>query len=65
MNSESQAVEVEDLERGIFSCLRNFESLNKSCSVVVSDVLIDSSRSGCEDRFVEVGPSVLIKEEAS
>jgi MarR family transcriptional regulator, organic hydroperoxide resistance regulator len=39
-----------------------FDSLNKLLSVIVSDVLIDSSLLGGEDRLVEVESSVLKKE---
>jgi hypothetical protein len=39
-----------------------FDSLNKLLSVIVSDVLIDSSLLGGENRLVEVESSVLKKE---
>ncbi len=39
-----------------------FDSLNKLLSIIVSEVLIDSSLLGGEDRLVEVESSVLKKE---
>ena len=40
-----------------------FDNLNKLLSIIVSEVLIDSSLLGGEDRLVEVESSVLKKEE--
>lgn len=42
-----------------------YDNLNKILSIIVSNVLIDSSLLGTEDRLVEVAPSILNTEDDS
>jgi hypothetical protein len=65
MNSLPPAAEVEGLETEFFFCLRRVEGLNQLVTVSASNVSIDSSLPGGEERLVEVESFVPIKEKVS
>lgn len=58
MNSASKATEGGDVEAELLFCLPGAESLNKLFSIIVSEMLIDSSPKGGENRVMELEPSV-------